>query len=236
MRGHGLRVSLSRFVVGGLLIHLSISPWSTSALAGGRVEPLVGRKLYMTHCYTCHGVTGRGDGPAAARLPIKPRNLTDDAYLSRKTDQDLYNVISGGSASLHRFSGMPDWKSVLYHERIWDLVGYIRVLHRPQAAKEHALIPPGTIESGKRLYVDYCAVCHGEGGKGDGPLTAMFGPKPLDFTDKEGMAAKADVDLYFAIAEGGEAVGKSAFMPRWGGLLKDQEMADVIAYVRTLAR
>lgn len=79
-------------------------------------------------------------------------------------------------------------------------------------------------------------MCNGKEGRGDGPIIAMFGPKPFAFTDKGGMAAKRDQDLYFAIFDGGEAVGKSAFMPAWGGLLKESEISDVIAYIRTLAQ
>jgi cytochrome c oxidase cbb3-type subunit III len=236
MHGHGPRVSLSRYAVWGFLIFIGIVMWSTPVVAGAGVDPLVGRKLYMTHCYTCHGVTGRGDGPAAPRLQPKPRNLTDDAYMSGKTDQDLYNIISGGSAALHRFSGMPDWKTMFYPERIWDLVAYLRTLHRPRAVQEQSPVQPGNIESGKRIYADYCAVCHGKEGRGDGPIVGMFGPKPFAFTDKASMADKRDLDLYFAIFEGGQAVGKSTFMPAWGGLLKEQEISDVIAYIRTLAQ
>ncbi len=188
----------------------------------------------MTHCYSCHGVTGRGDGPAAVRLEPKPRNLTDDAYMSKKTDQDLYDVISGGSAALHRFSGMPDWKHVFYPERIWDIVAYLRTLHRPTGIIEPPLARKGNTDAGKRIFADYCAVCHGREGKGDGPLAAMFGPKPFDFTDKTGMGAKRNQDLYFAIFGGGEAIGKSTFMPTWGGLLKEQEIWDVITYLRTI--
>jgi len=228
------------FAVAIVLSGLALGLWRTPALAGDaarlRANPLVGRKLYMTYCYTCHGVTGRGDGPAARELAIKPRNLTDDAYMSARSDQDLYSVISGGSAAIHRFSEMPAWKAFLYHERIWDLIAYIRTLHRPRAAPGQPAPQPGDVERGKRLYADYCAVCHGREGRGDGPVTMMFGPRPFDFTDAAGMAAKQDADLYFAIFGGGEAIGKSAYMPRWGGLLQDQEMWDVIAYLRTLPR
>lgn len=211
--------------------------WSIPGLGATRKgDPLIGRKLYMTHCFTCHGVTGKGDGPAAVRLEPRPRNLTDDAYMSGKTDQDLYNVISGGSAVLHRFSGMPEWKQLFYPERIRDIIAYLRTLHRPPAGKEHPLVRKGNIDSGKRLFADYCAVCHGSGGRGDGPLAAMFGPRPFDFTDQTGMAARRDQDLYFAIFGGGEAIGKSAFMPRWAGLLREQEIWDVIAYLRAFPR
>ncbi|HXH14017.1 MAG TPA: c-type cytochrome [Alphaproteobacteria bacterium] len=228
-----------KYAVAAFLACLGLGLWSAPVLGGTaaspRTDPLVGRKLYMTYCYTCHGMTGRGDGPAAAHLAIKPRNLTDDAYMSKRTDQDLYTVISGGSAAIHRFSEMPAWKHFLYHERILDIIAYIRTLHRPGAAPGQPEERPGDAEAGKRLYADYCAVCHGKEGRGDGPVTRMFGPKPFDFTDAAGMAAKSDLALYLAIFGGGEAIGKSAYMPRWTGLLTEQQIWDVIAYVRTFS-
>jgi len=36
--------------------------------------------------------------------------------------------------------------------------------------------------SGKKLYEDKCAICHGRNGKGDGPAGAALDPKPADFT------------------------------------------------------
>ncbi|MBI3327315.1 MAG: c-type cytochrome [Nitrospinae bacterium] len=231
---------VSKVAVWVVLTSLVVVLGSASALGGtrggSRGDPLVGRKLYMTHCFTCHGVTGKGDGPAAASLEPKPRNLTDDTYMSGKIDQDLGNAISGGSVALHRFSAMPEWKQLLYPERIRDLIAYIRTLHRPPASIDRPLARQGNSEAGKRLFADSCAICHGKEGRGDGPAAAMFGPKPFDFTDKAGMTAKRDQDLYFAIFAGGEAIGKSAFMPRWAGVLREQDIWDVIAYVRTFSR
>jgi cytochrome c oxidase cbb3-type subunit III len=236
MQRHFMPMEVRNYAVCVFLASLVVMFCSDPALAGARTDPLIGRKLYMTYCYSCHGVTGRGDGPATPRLLPKPRNLTEDAYMSRKTDQDLYSVISGGSPAIHRFSEMPAWKSFLYPERIWDIVAYIRTLHHPTAKIEPPLVRQGNVASGKRIYTDYCAVCHGPEGHGNGPITGMFGPRPLDFTDHAGMAARPDLDLYFAIFSGGEAIGKSTFMPAWGGLLTEQELWDVIAYVRTLSR
>src|SRR3990172_2134667 len=95
---YGSLVGLSTYTLGFFLAFLIIVFGGASAWSGTRKgDPMVGRRLFMTHCYTCHGVTGRGDGPAAARLEPKPRNLTDDAYMSTRKDQDLFTAISSGS-------------------------------------------------------------------------------------------------------------------------------------------
>ena len=38
------------------------------------------------------------------------------------------------------------------------------------------------LEAGKRLYIRYCATCHGRDGKGKGPLTGTLNTKPPDLT------------------------------------------------------
>ena len=46
-----------------------------------------------------------------------------------------------------------------------------------------ACMPPAPPEvSGRALYVDYCAACHGDGGRGDGPAAAGQTPPPVDLT------------------------------------------------------
>lgn len=39
-----------------------------------------GAELFKLHCSMCHGLEGRGDGPGAVALPVKPRNLTAEPY------------------------------------------------------------------------------------------------------------------------------------------------------------
>ena len=92
-----------------------------------------------------------------------------------------------------------------------------------------------TTDLGKREYDANCAVCHGAGGKGDGPTSATIFPKPADHTDPAYMKALTDEHLYRVIDGGGAAVGKSALMPPWGGALNEQDIQDVLAYVRTLS-
>ncbi len=96
------------------------------------------------------------------------------------------------------------------------------------------LAQAGDPEQGKKLYGQYCATCHGESGKGNGPAAAALNPKPRDHTDKEYMSKLSDDDLLKVIKNGGASVGKSPIMPPWGPTLNDDQLKDVIAYVRTL--
>jgi len=89
-------------------------------------------------------------------------------------------------------------------------------------------------EEGKKLYGQFCASCHGQSGKGDGPAAAALNPKPRDHTDKAYMSKLTDDDMLNVIKNGGASVGKSPLMPPWGASLKDEQIRDIIAYVRTL--
>lgn len=94
----------------------------------------------------------------------------------------------------------------------------------------------GNAAKGKVVYDQYCAACHGTSGKGDGPAAAALNPKPRDHTDAKYMATLKDQDIVKVMKEGGAAVGKSPLMPPWGGHLTDQQIQDLVAYIRSLAR
>jgi cytochrome c oxidase cbb3-type subunit 3 len=89
-------------------------------------------------------------------------------------------------------------------------------------------------EQGKKLYGQFCASCHGQSGKGDGPAAAALNPKPRDHTNKEYMSKMSDEEMFSVIKNGGASVGKSPLMPPWSASLKDEQIRDVMAYVRTL--
>ena len=94
----------------------------------------------------------------------------------------------------------------------------------------------GDPAKGKEFYAKHCAGCHGPTGKGDGPAAAAINPKPTDFTNKAYMAGLKDQYLFDLIQKGGAAVGKSPLIPPFGGKLKEGEIRDLIAYVKTLAK
>jgi mono/diheme cytochrome c family protein len=83
---------------------------------------------------------------------------------------------------------------------------------------------------GEPMFQRYCSGCHGVDGRGGGK---NFMPHVGTLT-RRGYTELLDDD-YMAriITDGGEVHGKSAFMPAFQTALSPQDIADVIAYVRT---
>lgn len=88
----------------------------------------------------------------------------------------------------------------------------------------------------KQNYQTYCLKCHGESGKGDGPGAAMLNPKPREFTDCANMQKHSDDEMFKVITEGGDSAGMSADMQSWGGTLSDQEIHDMVKFVRSFCK
>lgn len=93
----------------------------------------------------------------------------------------------------------------------------------------------GDVAKGKTKYAEVCAACHGASGKGDGPAAASLPTKPRDHTDAGYMNKLKDQEIFDFIKRGGQALGKSPLMPPWGGQLTDQQIQDLVAYIRSLA-
>src|SRR5437667_6257017 len=92
--------------------------------------------------------------------------------------------------------------------------------------------------AGKRVYVKWCAGCHGDAGAGDGAAAAYMLPRPRNFTSglyKIRTTASGqlptDADLERAIDEG---LPGSA-MPAWKGRLSDAQRRDAMAYLKTFS-
>jgi high-affinity iron transporter len=111
---------------------------------------------------------------------------------------------------------------------------------RPLASALICLLAGGpvwaqSVAEGKKLYAAYCSSCHGDTGKGDGPAARSLPAKPADHTSGATMNKLSDKFLIDIISKGGTAVGKSAFMPGWGGQLQEKQLLDLVAYVRSIA-
>jgi len=90
-------------------------------------------------------------------------------------------------------------------------------------------------KAGEADYQIFCASCHGPGGAGDGPVAQALTPKPARHDDGAYMNPLTDDYLFKVIKLGGASVGKSPMMAPLGGSLSDQQIRNVIAFIRTLA-
>lgn len=94
----------------------------------------------------------------------------------------------------------------------------------------------GDPAKGKATYLQFCATCHGDAGKGDGPAAAALNPHPRNHTDAKYMSTRDDATLFKVIKEGGSSVGRSALMPAWGAAVQDPDIWNLVAYLRQLCR
>jgi len=111
----------------------------------------------------------------------------------------------------------------------FGLVGLILV-----AGTVQHVMGAGDVEAGGKVYQTRCSPCHGPDGKAATPTAQALNPKPRDHTDGAYMNQLSNEHVAKVIKNGGPAVGKSPIMPAQTDL-DDQQIEDVIAFVRTLA-
>jgi mono/diheme cytochrome c family protein len=88
-----------------------------------------GKQVYGMYCVTCHGPSGKGDGPAAPPSP-KPADHTDPGRMGKLSDQEIYKVIKCGGASVGKSPLMTPWGPVLNDQQIRDTLAYVRTLSK----------------------------------------------------------------------------------------------------------
>lgn len=89
-----------------------------------------GPALYARWCASCHGATGRGDGPNAANLPVRPAAHASRDAMAARPDDSLFDTIASGGAVMNRSPRMPAFGATLPAADIRALVRHIRTLCR----------------------------------------------------------------------------------------------------------
>jgi high-affinity iron transporter len=83
---------------------------------------------------------------------------------------------------------------------------------------------------GATVFAQYCVLCHGPAGKGDGRAALMQKVPPADLTAS---ALSAEHKRRIVLL-GGAGVGRSASMPAWAEVLTEEQIEDVLAYLDSL--
>ena len=241
-----------------LLLAISLAAvFTLMGAKGNQAAPVAqdasqGQALYVERCAVCHGIDGDGQGPAAERLFVKPRDFTRDEYKIKSTfgdefpsREDIIGVIANGMPG----TSMPAWTGVLSNAemgalsdhiqgfgRFFSQEGYgttaIEVPSRPRADDE-------SIERGRVLYHEEieCFKCHGLAGRGDGPsafeLTDNAGnvTYPTDLTQRWFFRGGPEPeDIYLRLQTG--LTGSP--MPSFADALSQEDTWHLVNYVLSL--
>ena len=108
------------------------APWPVADAAKNKKNPVAanseslatGKELWNTHCKSCHGAKGMGDGSKAAQLKTEPGDFSKTDVQSQ-TDGDFFYKLSEGR------DDMPGFKKKLQDaDERWSLVNYMRTLKK----------------------------------------------------------------------------------------------------------
>jgi mono/diheme cytochrome c family protein len=91
---------------------------STQAYAAPSVAR--GAPLYVKNCAVCHGAEGRGDGPLAGKLPIRPADLTEPHLFAHKIGEIYWWISYGRDTGV-----MPGFADKLSPDERWDLINFV---------------------------------------------------------------------------------------------------------------
>jgi mono/diheme cytochrome c family protein len=107
-------------------------PWPVPEAAKNKKNPVAsnaesiaaGKALWGTHCKSCHGTKGLGDGPKAEQLKTEPGDFSK-ADVQSQTDGSLFYKTSEGRDDMPGFK-----KKIPDQEDIWSIINYMRTFKK----------------------------------------------------------------------------------------------------------
>jgi mono/diheme cytochrome c family protein len=193
-------------------------------------ESLVGSVSFDLYCASCHGRSGRGDGPTASSLRTRPADLTTLARRNKGVfprDRVLAFIEGSNRTAAHGSRDMPVWGPTLraldasdarVTVRLQNLVAFVESI---QQAPDVAA-PTRTTLDGETLFRTYCASCHGSTGRGDGPMAGelrRMPPSLTTFASRNGGVFPTERVRQIIDGTGPMAHGDRS-MPVWGDVFK----------------
>ncbi len=184
-------------------------------------------------CAQCHGALGSGGvDPAVPALKTVGKSLTV-AQLTHIIDHGL------GESANPKQPYMPVWGEVISKTQVANLVAYIRA-GLPAVADTQSVVVPqgqGAAVAGAALYVRYgCINCHGPNGLGGVP-NPLSQDTVIPVLSGQAFRHQFNTDAKIAaVIRSGSVIGRAPIvsMPHWGGILSNQQIAELVAYLKTL--
>jgi len=120
------------FIITASFTLIQNKPWAVPADKAKAANPVKtsaasiadGKALWSTHCASCHGKTGLGDGAKATTLNTAPPDFSK-AVFQGQTDGSIFYKTSEGRGDMPSFK-----KKITDADDIWNLVNYMRSLKK----------------------------------------------------------------------------------------------------------
>jgi mono/diheme cytochrome c family protein len=214
---------------------------------------VTGPEMFTAYCASCHGMDGKGAGPAASALKTPVPDLTKIAqrnggkFDSGKVAMGLGLMPSSGA---HGGTEMPVWgdlfrasrnSEMIVRQRVANLVTHLETLQDPPPTQKPAKPKKPTVErvpltaapisSGPKMFQAYCSSCHGADAKGNGPMAKTLKAQPKDLTmlaAHNGGKFPADKIMGLLGNLPGTDAHGSGEMPVWGDVLRSVERPEAV--------
>ncbi len=174
-------------------------------------------EIYQEFCSVCHGDAGDGKSRASGGLMPPPRDFTTPTAGVELTRERMIQSIAEGRPG----TAMSGWKGRLSGEEIAGVADYIRVRFMPSSTTEIS-------SDGRRIFAEYCSVCHGDRGQGAVWAQSGLNPPPANFTDPVLQKELTRERMIFSVTYGRPQTAMSS----WKKRLNDDEIESVVDYVR----
>jgi len=143
--------------------------------------------------------------------------MSSDAQPNLKTRKILF-------ASLLALICIALGYAAFQRDKPWVVPEEVKKLKNPLQPSE------STLKAARGIYIDECAQCHGEHGKGDGPEARMHSPAPADLTDAGQMNSITDGEIFYQISEGRKP------MPSFKKRMTEDQRWGLVLLVRSFAQ
>jgi mono/diheme cytochrome c family protein len=225
------------------------------------IRSINGPDLYRAYCASCHGNTGKGDGPVAPVLKASVPDLTTITVDNGGVfpDARIRRIIMGeGMIASHGAREMPVWGPIFHqieqdvdrgNVRVENLVKYLESIQSPRSSDnaQRKTVSTENVPTGAKLYKQLCSDCHGNDLKGNGPAPAPFKDVPPDLSTLARRHGGSFPDAYVSdVLRNGVPMPDHgpAEMPTWGADLRaggrldasqiTMRIANLIEYLKSL--
>jgi len=111
-----------------------------------------------------------------------------------------------------------------FHPGPWIVPEEAKKMQNPLKSSE------ANLPDARKLYLDKCAECHGETGKGDGERSKHFGTPPTNFSDAAHMNTMSDGEVFYKMSEGHRP------MPSFKKRLTEEQRWQLVLFLRLFAQ